>query len=254
MKSHKCAAPPSCSSLLQVSALADLEELELQNCSYSASSMAGLSALHALTDLEFVACSAAPTELASMTQLHRLAVTRGGDAGAMPGIDAALSSLTRLTELWLAGSYASALPALPALSQLDSLAVLLPRPAPTATDDEVAPPAPPALPLGPWIGSLTELNVNWPLLANSVLALQQATSLEFVGVQSVPDPNDGPSESWDSAFDWLARHPPLRECRLCLDPLEDVLNFAAFDALMRLKDRRPSLLVGRVDAEFLPLE
>lgn len=78
VKSHECAAPPSCSSLLQVSALTNLEELELQNCSYSASSMAGLSALHALTDLEFVACSAAPTELASMTQLHRLAVTRGG--------------------------------------------------------------------------------------------------------------------------------------------------------------------------------
>lgn len=271
------ACPLACPLLLQVSALTNLQELHLKCRGYSADSLAGICGLPALTNLVLNCFTAMPAGLAGMTQLGRLEVTTCTNAQPVAGLAAALPSLTGLWDLWIGGDYASVLPGLTGLTQLEKLGLMLYKNEPEAEEAEAAPAAAPAvpqaaaagaapaeaaagaaveaaaqpsLPVGPYLSGLLELDVHWPLLANSLPALEQATQLEYVGVQTMPDPEAAPKEQWDAAFAWLARHPPLQE--LSLRPSdEELFNFAAFDALMRLKDRRPGLKVAREQSSWI---
>lgn len=273
--------PLACTLLLQVSALTNLQELHLKCRGYSADSLAGICGLPAMTNLVLNCFTAMPAGLAGMTQLCRLEVTTCTNAQPVAGLAAALPSLTGLRDLWIAGDYASVLPGLTGLTQLEKLGLMLyknehgaedveaeaeaaPAAAPAAPQVAVAGAAPvaaaagaaveaaaqPSLPVGPYLSVLLDLDVNWPLLANSVPALEQATQLEYVGVHTMPDPEAAPKEHWDAAFAWLARHPPLQELSLRLSD-EELFNIAAFDALMRLKDRRPGLKVARGQCSWI---
>ncbi|PRW32843.1 hypothetical protein C2E21_8154 [Chlorella sorokiniana] len=264
----------------QVAALINLEELQLKCRSYSADSMAGISSLPALTNLVLSCFTAMPAGLAGMTQLARLELNTCTDSAPVAGLAAMLTSLTGLWDLWIGGDYASVLPALTALTQLEKLGLMLYTTGPEAEEDvegavpaaaaaaavgpgaAAAPAAAPAagagaaagaagdaatqpsLPAGSYLSGLLELDVNWPLLANSLPALEQAIQLEYLAMHSVPDPKAAPTEQWDSTFNWLARHPPLQQLHLRLSDDEQI-SFAAFDALMRLKDRRPGLQLDR---------
>lgn len=292
------------SRLPQVASLSNLRDLQLQCPSYSGDSMAGLCSLTALTCLYLSHCTPMPVGLAGMTQLAALELSSaGGGDHPVPGAAAVLSCLTGLSDLWLSGDYAAALPALTALSRLEKLGVLLRKHEPQAADEpadpaieaafagadpaieaalagadpdaeaafgaadpaaEAAPAAAvqappqavgaalqafagqPCLPIGPYLSGLVELDVYWPLLANSLPALQQATQLESISIHSMPHPDVAPKEQWEAAFSWLARHPLLQELNLGV-PSDGNFNSAVFDALMLLKDRRPSLKVARKD-------
>lgn len=254
--------PCFCTPLPQVAALTNLQELQLKCRNYSGDSMAGLSSLPALTNLAMNCFTAMPVGLAGLTQLARLELSTCTNAQAVPGLAAALTCLTGLYDLWIGGDYPSVLPALTALSQLEKLGLLLytheaaeeggaepaaeaaAAPQAAAVDAELQAAALPSLPIGPYLSGLAELDVNWPLLANSLPALQQASALEYLGVNDMPTPEATPEESWDAAFHWLAHHPPLQELSLKLSD-DEQFGFATFDALMRLKDRRPALKVAR---------
>lgn len=209
--------------------------------------MAGLSKLLALTSLELIGCAAVPSSLNEVTQLRELQVST---AEPLAGLHTAISSLTGLSSLWLAGDFGYVLPVLPALSHLKRLGISPAVPgAAAAGGNQVAGGAAqqlPVLPAGAYISSLEELALSWPLLVNSLAVLKQALHLRYVKLRGMPDPTTTPKEVWDAAFAWLAHHPPLAALAFRLkEETDGLLPYSLFDAMMILKERRPGLKVRR---------
>lgn len=243
MRPNTCTPPYAC--LLQVAALSCLQALELSCVRYSAHSMADLSSLQCLTGLSLDCAAAAPATLAAMSGLRELRISGCHETEPLSGLDAQLSHLTQLTWLWLGGAYLYTLPALASLQQLEHFGIWTEEDVPMEGGDGQALPR---LPDGPYLHSLRDLDLTWPLMVKSLPALRQATALTQIVLGSMPSADDTPPGTWTAFWDWAAHHPPLKALRFCLDEEWDgPFSCAMFDAVMRLRELRPALSVSRLE-------
>ena len=236
---------------MQLSLLPKLEWLILETPQYSASSMDGLSRLLSLTHLKFYQGGHLPSSLAAMTWLKHLKLCRLDSLLPPEGLNASLGQLQQLTSLMLHGAGVSQLPtSLADLSRLRQCMIWTgPVVAVHAAQQEQQPQQ---LPTGIWLSILQRLFAPWPILAQSTAMLAQAQQLEHLAIAGLPSSSHGANaRQWGALWEWAAVHPPLEILSIDVEeePNPSEFNGPAFDEVLQLLRRRPSLSVFRAGSD-----